>query len=250
MCCFSGNVTWVGKTKVFARGARGGERQWLAYAMSFAARDELAMILPIPTAVGAGEDAVRFIDLSGYPTLFDDLEKTIPRPQSRGAPMPASRSFGAMPKLVVHEVGNLEASFVPTVSDFSRLDARFRLPAATWDKLPTQKTYGFVVVKLGKNANQQNIHPIAFDFPRRDKQRIFFPTLHVHDGEAHTTAAFDHTLYAQLTDKPKHDSFWLGSGAPVSPLVDEKRANGLIDGQSQAWACTLSGNLKNDDVWI
>jgi hypothetical protein len=43
-------------------------------------------------------------------------------------------------KLEVIQVGDFEASFVPTVKDFSRLDERFRLPSAVWD-LPNRDTF-------------------------------------------------------------------------------------------------------------
>ncbi len=238
----------MGKTKIFARGARGGERQWLAYSMSFSAKDEMALILPIPTALGAGEDAVRFIDLSGYPTFFDDIDKLFERPLTRGF-APAAMAPQSVAKLVVHEVGHLEASFVPTVNDFARLDERFKLQATTWDQLPVQKTYGFVVVKLGKNATQQNVHPIAFDFPRRDQQRVFFPTLHVHDGKVHKTAKFDHSLYAQ-SDTTPWDRYWLKSTDKVSARVNEAKTNGLVNGDAVAYMAPIIGDEPNDDIWF
>ncbi len=55
-------------------------------------------------------------------------------------------------KLEVVTVGAYEASFVPTVKDFARLDERFRLPTA-WDALPAVKEHGFVVFKLRKGKN-------------------------------------------------------------------------------------------------
>lgn len=225
----------------------------LAYAMSFSADDELAMVLPLATTVGAGDDAVRFIDLSGYANFFDELDRVFPRPQARAlsrGPRPAAREQSL--SLVVHEVGHLEASFVPTIADFKRLDARFRLPTSTWDSLPTHRTYGFVVVKLGKSATKQNMHPIAFEFPRRDASRLFFPTLHVHDGKVHKTAAFDHSLYAQLAVERESawKEGWQPSMAPIAPLVDAARAQGLVDGNKQAYKFTVIGGHPNDDIWF
>lgn len=253
MCCFSGDVKWVGSTRIFARDAGDGARQLLAYSMSFEATSELAMVLPLATAVGAGDDAVRFIDLSGYPTFFDDLDRAFPRPQARALSRglaPASLDLAA--KLVVHEVGHLEASFVPSVSDFARLDERFRLPKNAWDKLPVHRTYGFVVVKLAKSASKQNVHPIAFEFPRRDTSRLFFPTLHIHDGNVHKTAAFDHSLYAQLAiDRPSAmNEGWMPSMAPIAPFVEESRAKGLVVAAKQAYKRTIVGGATNDDTWF
>jgi hypothetical protein len=69
MCCFSGNVTFVRGTRVFARITEPG-RQAIVYQMEFGAKQDLAMILPLPVAAGADEKAVKFIDLSGYKTFF------------------------------------------------------------------------------------------------------------------------------------------------------------------------------------
>ncbi|MBX9583919.1 MAG: hypothetical protein K2X87_26775 [Gemmataceae bacterium] len=164
MCCFSGKVDAVADTTIFARPGEDG-RQFLAYAMRFKAGDDLAMILPIPTPEGSQEDAVRFINLEKYPTFFDDLRKGFPEPP---APRAAGRDAPKLAKddapLKVVEVGSFEASFVPAVKDFARLDARFRLPDGVWDELPRYKGYGFAVFKLKKG--ERKVHPMAFEFPR------------------------------------------------------------------------------------
>ena len=71
---------------LFARAK--GEHQALVYGMNIAAPDPVAMVLPLPTPLGVGEDAVRFLDLRGYPKLFVDLNECFPPimpPQARGA---------------------------------------------------------------------------------------------------------------------------------------------------------------------
>lgn len=134
MCCFSGTVEYVGGTKIFARRKRDG-RQVLVYEMDYRAKDDLAMILPIPTPRNANEDAVEFISLKKFPTIFASLDKGFPRPRSNtfafgGGGIGVGSMEGA-PPLVVKDVGDFEASFVPTVADFARLDERFRLLDAT-----------------------------------------------------------------------------------------------------------------------
>ena len=79
MCCFSRPVISVSGTNIFAR-ATSPERQALVYSMVLNAREELAMILPIPVRLRSGEKAVRFINLEGYPDFFQDLEKAFPEP--------------------------------------------------------------------------------------------------------------------------------------------------------------------------
>jgi hypothetical protein len=38
---------------------------------------------------------------------------------------------------------------------------------------------------------------MALSFPVREGGKLFFPTVHIHDGKVHPTERFDHTLYAQ-----------------------------------------------------
>ena len=45
-----------------------------------------------------------------------------------------------------------------------------------------------------------DVHPIAFEFPTRDPSRLYFPTVHVHDGAYNDTAGFYHRLYCQRED--------------------------------------------------
>lgn len=220
MCLFTGDIRHVSGTRIYAAPREGeGHYQRIAYAMTVELPAELAMVLPIPTPPSPAEDAVRFVDMSSCPSFLDDLDDLFePPPQFQ-----ASRgSFGAPQTLtlVVHDVGDFEASFVPTLRDFSRLDPRFRMPDGVWSKLPQYADWSFCVFKLKANdappppkpgflasifgpppvpapALAQKRHPMAFDFPRRDPNEIFFPTVHVHDGEVHARAEFDHTLYAQ-----------------------------------------------------
>jgi hypothetical protein len=136
MCCFSQPVSSVAGTRIFARGAM-ASHQWLAYQMTFSAAVDLAMILPLPVPQGTREDAVRFVNLEGLPDFFERLNEAFPDPPTRGL----TRGVGpvaaaAAPPLVVEQVGNYETSFVSSIRDFKRLDARFRLRDGTWDKLP------------------------------------------------------------------------------------------------------------------
>src|SRR5260221_143089 len=132
MCCFSANVTSVSDTNLFARSSL-GDRQFLVYSMQYEATSELAMILPLPVPPAAPEAAVRFIDLSGYPTFFADLRLGFPEPVMRGF-QPQSAAVPKAASLKIHAVGSFEASFVPRPVDFGRLDPRFRLPEGVWDK--------------------------------------------------------------------------------------------------------------------
>lgn len=247
MCCFSRPVDSVSSTNIFARSGADG-RQFVVYSMTLRAPEDLAMVLPLPVKPGSGEKAVTFIDLKDYADFFTDLKKGFPVPPPPG---PVSRSFSALSasKLEVVSVGNFDASFVPTVGDFARLDERFRLPAGTWDKLPAYRNHGFAVFKL-KSGNAK-IHPMAFSFPRENPAQLFFPTVHIHDGEVHKDADFDHTLYCQ---RGPSDQFtllnWEESIRPVGLFMQTPKSKGVLDSGEHCYRLRLAGTLPNKDFTL
>ena len=194
MCCFSRPVKSVSDTKIFARmGAK--RRQFLVYSMKVDAAEPLAMGLPIPVVEGVKETDLRFINLEKYPKFFEDMNSGFPvlMTTSYDVNSIAPRVATKVP-LAVIQVGSFEASFVPTANDFSRLDERFRLPPQSFDKLKGYSKFGFAVFKL--KAGNQKVHPMAFEYPS-SSPRLFFPTVHIHDGKVHDRATFDHDLYCQ-----------------------------------------------------
>ncbi len=251
MCCFSKPVKSVSNTNIFARAGEGAE-QFLVYSMSIDAKQELAMILPLPVRAGTGEKGVRFIDLKDYPDFFGDLRKGFPAPvsdatESGAMAIPAS---SAVRKLEVVQVGNFEASFVPTVKDFNRLDERFRLPAGTWAKIPGYQDYGFAVFKLKPGA--MTVHPMAFTFPRRDTGSLFFPTVHIHDGKVHAKAGFDHVLYCQPhgDDYPAFGGKWEESHGQASQFMNIGTSKGVVEAEQHCYKRELHGSLPNRDTTL
>src|SRR5262245_43316668 len=83
MCCFSKEVQKVSNTNIFARTSK-DQGQYLVYSMQLSAKEELAMILPIPTPKKSKEDAVKFISLEKYPKFFEDMLSGFPAPRSKG----------------------------------------------------------------------------------------------------------------------------------------------------------------------
>ncbi len=151
--------------------------------------------------------------------------------------------------LPVISMGNFDASFVPTVNDFGKLDPRFRLPHGTWDKLPQYRNYGFTVFKLKSGVH--TVHPMAFSFPSADSKKLFFPTVHIHDGLVHAKADFDHMLYCQ---RLPHDTFssaqrgWQESPLLAGSHIDSNRSKGLIHLDAHIYRTSMYGNLPNSDT--
>ena len=236
----------VKNTRIFARlGAKG--RQVLVYQMALEAKEDFAMVLPIPVVKGTGEDGVTFFDLSKYPAFFADLALLFPLPKSVGDPFGGvSRGVGAA-KLRVQSVGAYDASFVPRVADFSRLDERFRLPAGVWDEVPGYADFGFAVFKL--KAGHGEVHPMAFAFPTATPGQVFFPTLHIHDGEVHDREVFDHTLYLQAERGPQRGGWEESPGLPVT-RVKCGLTHGMVRPELHVYRSVMRGKFTNGDVVV
>jgi hypothetical protein len=244
MCCFSRKVDLVADTNIFARASKEG-RQFLVYSMLFKAGEELAMILPIPVPKDSKEDAVKFINLEKYPDFFADMRAGFPVPHSNSRGDTKSKKDDAPPKLKVVEVGSFIASFVPSIKDFSRLDERFRLPTDVWDKLPQYKEWGFAVFQLKKG--EMKVHPMAFEFPRADRKKLFFPTVHIHDGTVPDKAGFDHMLFCQSSGEDT--MMWEESPQPAELFMKKlKEAQGIVDGQAHCYRKVMKGRFENRDV--
>ncbi|MDA8746045.1 hypothetical protein N9N28_15575 [Rubripirellula amarantea] len=247
MCIFSQSVEDVSDTSIFARLENG--HQFLVYRMSYAAANELAMVLPLPVPTATAEEAVRFISLQQYPTFFDDMLSGFPTRSAtlslgRGAPVAAGI-------LSVHDVGDFDASFVPHIHDFARLDPRFRLDDELWNKLPEYAEYGFAVFKLKPTKQAKSVHPMAFRFPTRLDDAIYFPTLHIHDGDLPQNAEFDHMLYCQFGQTDENDtSNWRQSFDVASKFMDIPRSAGIVDGDLHCSCMGMNGTLKNTDTIV
>lgn len=271
MCCIMPRVIDVSKTCLFARPAENG-RQVLVYSMQIKADDEVAMILPIPVPGNTTEDAVKFINLKDYQDFFKDMGKGFP-PRKKGFGG-GGGGFGGPPEdqLKVVEVGDFEASFVPTVNDFDRLDKRFHLPQSTWRAIPAYKKYGFVVFKLKPDVKpdekpkdseageevpklvyegEHPFHPMAFEFPSAIPGGLYFPTVHIHDGEIHKKETFDHSLYCQLRrGNFKRLQHFRESPQLASEFMNIKKCEDVIVPNAHVYFARVEGKHPNQDIWI
>lgn len=247
----------VSGTRIFARVEAGV--QHLVYSMSLATPSEVAMVLPLPVARGSGESALSFVDLAGYTSFFDDVSRMV-LPEMQ--PLAAKGGFSFSPprrQLVVHTVGAFDASFVPSIDDFDRLDARFRLPDEVWSahREYRERAFGFAVFKLRKSSKKA-VHPMALRFPTSEPDSIFFPTLHVHDGRTRAKAHFDHWLYHQrpagVPSKRVRadgiDAFEFSSYASARAGMRIELAKDLVAPDQHVFGWMLGGDLANTDTRI
>ncbi|MFM8325911.1 MAG: hypothetical protein ACKN9U_13690, partial [Pirellulaceae bacterium] len=85
--------------------------------------------------------------------------------------------------LEVHDLGTAIASYVPSQNDFDRIDPQFRIAPEIWKQIPHYEDYGFAVIQL--KSLEAELLPVVMRFPSRDPKKIFFPTMHIHDGQVH-----------------------------------------------------------------
>lgn len=242
MCMFSGPVETVAKTNIFAR--RENNTQFLAYQMSYSSPAPVAMILPVPMDP---REKLEFIDLSGYRDFFDHMRQAFPRVAARGFYKSALSFDPELDRstLVVHQVGDFEASFVPQFMDFERLDPRFRIAPEILEALNYGAGFSFAVFQLRERSEPTKVHPMAFKFPTRlADPDIFFPTVHVHDGQIHEYEKFDHSLYYQ--GRPRRQA-GRRSVDDFSRYVNVDKTNGIV-APTFAYLLDVRGNHPNKDI--
>ena len=257
MCIFSRPVVSVNNTQIFARPSGAGT-QFLAYQMNYESSEQNAMILPLPVKQPSDENSLKFIDLKNYEGLFDDLDLGFPYSQPPSG-ISCSESKDSMEpiELRVFEVGNYIASFVPSIAEFDRLDPRFVLPNEVWAKIPEYKNFGFAVFQLA--AGSLKPHPMALEF-RTETDELFFPTIHIHDGEVHQREEFDHVLYLQHagldgrvhgyenSDVEDKSTGLIRSKHKASQFCSADRSKGLVLGDLLVHRKIIRGNLPNLDT--
>jgi hypothetical protein len=92
---------------------------------------------------------------------------------------------------------------------------------------------------------------MAFEFPRANPEKLFFPTVHIHDGKVHPEAEFDHILYCQATGGEKLPmNEWVESRILASQFLKVEKTEGIVDGASHVHVRAVRGKRKNEDILI
>lgn len=128
------------------------------------------------------------------------------------------------------------------------MDARFRIAPELWERIPAYKDFGFAVFKLKKGS--QTVHPMAFAFERADASRIFFPTVHIHDGKVHETAHFDHVLYCQPAVRALDILKWEESRGHTGQFASVEKSRNILVGDQHCYRQQMRGRKKNADTYL
>ncbi len=200
MCIFASSVVKVAKTQILVVSLLDGRQMTVYSNLAVSRKPKNAMILPVPVG------RVEFVNLQDKPDVFKECEKLFPQPAvALGGGWGSGASFGFSTKgvLPTERVGAYVCSLVPTLEDFSRIDASvFTLPPTTEELLTKNypNGYSFVVCQFDKVVSDQ---PIAYVHEKRADGSLFIPTFHGHENESfHETTGFQfdqtegHFVYA------------------------------------------------------
>jgi hypothetical protein len=124
--------------------------------------------------------------------------------------------------------------------------------------LAAVKTSG-VTISSSRRANSASVRRTRFrasNFSRklrssaaRSPNRLFFPTLHIHDGQVHDKELFDHTLYFQATRGPLHGGWEESPGLPVTK-VKCGLTHGMVRPDMHLYRHQMIGKFTNGDVVV
>lgn len=243
MCIFSREVYKVENTSIFTK--KIDSRQVVIYEMEVGTNSEMSMILPIPNK-NKDDNSVKFYDFSEYDNFFQDIEQVF-NPPSDGI----STGYRSL-KLTTHKIGSFDAVYIPTLNDFNRVDTRFKLDSSIWDQLPQYENYSFVVFKL-RNGHYK-AHPMAFSF-ETSLDELYFPTVHIHDGQVHKKEHFDHNLYFQAESSTdiingNHGEQFVRNRYPeFTKNIQHDKCYGLIN-HDTIFKAEVHGDHVNEDILV
>lgn len=97
---------------------------------------------------------------------------------------------------------------------------------------------------------------MAFEFPRRDRHSIFFPTLHIHDRTVHPEANFDHALFCLPDHALRKDlrragwlQFRITTGEEQFSDIAKQVLQLPHSGQT-LYGRQIEGRHKNEDIFL
>jgi hypothetical protein len=90
---------------------------------------------------------------------------------------------------------------------------------------------------------------MALSFPSRHPEKLFFPTVHIHDGEVHAKEHFDHELYCQVARPGFFEMMkWEESPGIAKGACKVEKSEGLLYGDSHIYRRRMVGDFANKDI--
>lgn len=245
MCLISTEIQKVSKTKILVAPNFDKTRQLTVYS-NFVNNisDSNAMVLPVPLP-----NSVQFIDLRGYPNLFEDCAGCFYNPYRSKSLNFSTNSYNARDDkpLEVFNVGSYQVSLAKSLEQISRVDTRvFKLSSGlkqTLEMFYYQPYWGFIICKLAKGA--ESYHPLGYSHDIIDN-KIYIPTRHYHQ-EAKWSDVNGWALGLPIDPKanPFSLSTWDDSNIDNSPMFKTEQF-GRTAPEVNGWVGSLSSLGKFD----
>ncbi len=222
-------------------------RQVLVFQLSLKA-ESTAVLLPLPTA-SLSQQAARFIDLSGYPSFFEDLDQLVHKPE----PHQAAEGLVEAPQ-PAPAVRPERARFVPSVRDLKKVDPHFSLLQSLWAARPVYKDYGFAIIWV-RARGPGRLGPIALEFQTRSTDALYFPGVFAQGGSAPSQARYDHRFFGQRSEDQTHYG-WSRSQTEAAAVLDQGRllmssqTTHLIEPGDLVYWKDVRGDFPNQDFWL
>lgn len=251
MCIILTHVESVSNTQIYVSSSKSRKRQLTIYTNKVDTHVKNAMILPVPNPL-----SVELLNFKNYKKIFDDCRECFhhddgsrnDRHMYRAA---LSASFDSRPPLPVYTVGSYQASIVPSINDFDRVDTQilrvnpqvFTLLKDTYDS-----SFGFIICQLREGSHQY--HPFAYTHEIHNCNLLFVPTLHYHLGETSVKADWDHTIYSPMTDLYTTGNYTFKDSSYIDWTKMPEDYRWPSEGRFSMNRHSITGYKPNKDLWI
>lgn len=281
MGLFDRSMTYRARTSLFARRVS-VTHQVLVFAEvgPDSEGERPIIVLPLPVPASAQASDVRFLDLSTSPGFFDQLDRAFPPeeylPRTSQGPGGGSAGGSAPSDGPRPPAGAYAAHYVASAAELTALGTAKSDPVDLGAIAARYPQHGFAIFELDPKPRSwlarltstlagRGRAPVGLEFPSRDPERLYFPSLHLASVDISRPLPYDHAYYIQADD-PRSGAAWdndVLSRGPRPAWEDFRRSRGqveanarlsdgrpLLDPSRLCFRAHLRGDLQNAPRWV
>jgi hypothetical protein len=216
---FTAEVASVSNTRILVALLNDGKTQLTVYSNTARSKEQgNAMILPVPW----GPNGVELVDLSKYPTLFEDCDRYFAT-VSKGFSFGGSSRGASNDTLPIQRVGGYDCSVADSLDALNRVNPNLLHIGGAFKallKAHYSEGFGFVICRFDQRVSH---HPIAYLSHVHKSGKIFVPTRHEH--EHHKSHIFHEGFYCDCCGQiPIIGTRWKCAHCPNFDLCSECHA--------------------------